>query len=62
MCIRLKDETVQVHTLIYSMGDAADGILKPFQFSEDDLKKYDTVKQKFDGHFVKKRNIIYERA
>ena len=57
-----KDETVQVHTLIYSMGDAADYILKSFQLSDDDLKKYDTVKQKFDGHFVKKRNIIYERA
>jgi len=44
------------------MGDSADDILKSFQLSKDDLKKYDTVKQKFDGHFVKKRNIIYERA
>ena len=49
-----KDKAVQVHTLIYSMGDKADDILKSFRLSEDDLKKYDTVKGKFDGHFVKK--------
>ena len=55
-----KDEAVQVPTLIYSIGDAADDILKSFQLSEDDLKKYDTVKQKFDSHFVKRRNITKE--
>ncbi|KAK3729801.1 hypothetical protein QZH41_003408 [Actinostola sp. cb2023] len=28
----------------------------------DDSTKYDKVKDKFDKHFVKRRNIIYERA
>ena len=44
------------------MGDATDDTLKSFQLSEDDLKKYDTVKQKFDGDFVKKRNIIKQES
>ena len=57
-----KDETVQVNTLLYSMGDEADDILRSFTLSADDMKKYDVVKDKFDHHFVKKRNIIFERA
>ena len=57
-----KDETVQVHTLIYSMGDAADDILKSFHLTEEELKTYATVKEKFDNHFIKKHNVIYERA
>ena len=57
-----KDETVQVHTLIYSMGDAADDILKSFHLTEEEMKTYDTVKDKFNNHFVKKHNVIYERA
>ena len=52
----------QVNTLIYSMGDKADDILQSFTLSDEDLKKYDTVKQKFDSHFVKRRNVIFERA
>ena len=57
-----KDETVQVHTLIYSMGDAADDILKSFHLTEEEMKTYDTVIDKFHNHFVKKHNVIYERA
>ena len=57
-----KSETAQVNTLIYSMGDEADDILRSFALSEEDGKKYDTVKGRFDSHFVKRRNIIFERA
>ena len=57
-----KDEEVQVNTLIYAMGDDADDILRSFRLSAADSKKYDTVKAKFDAHFVKRRNVIYERA
>ena len=57
-----KDEETQVNTLVYSMGDEADDILRSFRLSEEDAKKYDVVKAKFDGHFVKRRNVIYERA
>ena len=57
-----KDEEAQVNTLVYSMGDDADDILRSFRLSEADGKKYDVVKGKFDRHFVKDRNVIYERA
>lgn len=57
-----KPEEAQVNTLIYSMGDEADEILHSFSLSEDDKKKYATVKAKFDSHFIKKKNVIFERA
>ena len=57
-----KSDEVQVNTLIYCMGDQADNILRSFELSDDDSKKYDVVKQKFEGHFVKHRNVIFERA
>ena len=42
-------------------GNDAEDILHSFRLSNDDSKKYD-VKGKFVSHFVKKRNVIYERA
>eukprot|EP00795_Rhopilema_esculentum_P001594 gene1594-16049_t len=63
-CFRLaselnkKDEKSQVNTLICSMGD----ILQSFGMSKADKKKYFAVKQKFEGHFIIKRNIIFECA
>ena len=44
------------------MGDEADDILRSFHLSESDSKKYKTVKEKFDGYFIRQRNVIYERA
>ena len=41
------------------MGTEADGILHSFHLSQGDAKKYNTIKGKY---FVKKRNVIYERA
>ena len=57
-----QDEESQVNTLVYSMGDEADDILQSFDLSETDRKKYKNVKDKFEGHFVIKRNVIFERA
>ena len=58
-----KDDEAQVNTLIYSMGDEADDILRSFTaLSEDDKKKYEPVVAQFEAHFVKRRNIIFERA
>ena len=57
-----KSEQVQVNTLIYCMGDAADDILRSFKLTEADSKVYETVKEKFESHFVKRRNVIFERA
>ena len=44
------------------MGDRADDILTSFELSDDDKKKYNVVKAKFERHFIKRRNKIYERA
>ena len=33
-----------------------------FNLTEEDAKKYKTVKDEFEAHFVKTRNTIYERA
>ena len=44
------------------MGDKADDILSSFGLSEEDQKKYSVVRDKFENHFVKRRNVIFERA
>ena len=48
--------------LIYTMGDETDDILRSFNLSDANVKKYSVVKGKFEDHFIKKRNVIYERA
>lgn len=54
-----KEGDVQVNALIYAMGDQADDILRSFALSEEDRKNYETVKAKFDSHFVQRRNVIF---
>ena len=44
------------------MGDEGDDILRSYHLVEADAKKYKMVKERFNDHFVKKRNITYERA
>lgn len=55
-----KDSEVQVNALIYAMGDAADDILTSFTLTAKQKSEYDTVKDKFNSHFVTRRNVIYE--
>ena len=58
-----KSEEVQVNTLLYAMGDAADDVMTTFMFGDEgDRLKYDKVKEKFDQYFLVRRNVIYERA
>ena len=57
-----KSQEAQVNTLIYCMGDRADDILRSFKLSEEDSKSYEVVREKFERHFVKRRNVIFERA
>ena len=52
----------QVNTLVYSMGEAADYIMISFGLTADDAKQYEQVKNRFESHFIVKRNIIFERA
>ena len=60
--LHLKSNKSQVNNLIYSMGDQTDDILRSFGLSEEEMKNYTIVKGKFEGHFVKRQNTIYERA
>ena len=57
-----KSEENQVNTLVYSMGDKADDIFQSFGLTEEEAKNYATVKGRFESHFVKRRNTIFERA
>ena len=43
------------------MGEEANGVLYSIRLSDDDRKKYNTVLNKSEDHFVKRRNPIYER-
>ena len=43
------------------MGDQ-DDILTSFMLSDEGRKSYATVKNKFDNHFIQRRNVIFERA
>ena len=42
------------------MREEVDCILYSFGLSNNDRKKNNTVSNKFEGHFVKPRNPIYE--
>ena len=44
------------------MGDQADDNLCSFALSEEDQKKNETVRSRFDSHFIKRQNIIFEGA
>ena len=57
-----KSDVEQVNTLIYFMGDTADDILLSFGLTADDQKVYKKVLDKFESHFIVKRNVIYERS
>ena len=46
-----------MNALLYTMGDKSDDILSTFDLSAEEMKKYEPVKMKFDGYFVKKRNV-----
>ena len=52
----------QVNTLIYTMGEQADNIFILFELTTEEEKNYEEVKEKFENHFIVKRNVIFERA
>jgi len=47
---------------MYTMGDAEEDILRSFTLTEEQQKSYGAVLAKLHGYFVKKRNVIFERA
>ena len=56
------DETRQVSTLLYCLGEDAEEILNSTDISATDKKKYNSVVQKFDEFFHVRKNVIFERA
>ena len=57
-----RDQERQVCTLLYSMGDEAEDILRSTNISADERKVYNTVLEKFDEFFKVRKNITFERA
>ena len=47
-----------MNTLIYTMGEKADDVFHSFDLTDEDKKKYEIVKNKFESHFIK-RSIGY---
>ncbi|XP_059908120.1 uncharacterized protein LOC132457787 isoform X3 [Gadus macrocephalus] len=60
--LNLEDDNVQVNVLLYAMGKDAEPIFNTFTFGDDEDDYYNKVINKFDVHFVPKRNTIHERA
>ncbi len=55
-------EEQQIDALIYIMGFKANSIAKSFSYATDeDSKKYNTIKSKFSAHFLPHKNVIHER-
>ena len=55
-------EVQQINTMTYWIVDEASDIFRSFTFAEGQGKKYDKLKEKFDPHFITKRNVIFERV
>ena len=53
---------MQVSTLVYTMGVEAEDILTSFKLPAKDGSTYNVVKDRFERHFVHRRNPIYERV
>ena len=51
----------QVNSLIYIMGEQAEDIFCSFGLSETEQANFDIVLNKFNNHFVLKKNTIFER-
>ena len=58
---RLEDDTRQVSTLLYCMGEEAGDVLSTTNITNDDCKKYDAVIQKYE-FFQVRCNIIFKQA
>ena len=52
----------QVNTLLYCIGEEAEGVLTSTNTTDEERKVYETVLDKFDSFFKVRRNVIFERA
>ena len=52
----------KLNTLLYSLGEKAEFMLKSTNITEEETKNYETVLEKFDSFFQVRRSVIFERA
>ena len=58
-----KDESQQIDTLVYIMGDEAEGICEQLVYSEGKTdKKFDDVVEAFERHFMPRSNFLHYRV
>ena len=57
-----KSQECQVSTLLYCMGEEAEGVLDATGITQANKKEYKKVLEKFDEHFQVRKNLIYEKA
>ena len=55
-----KSEETHIAPLIHSMGKEVDEIFNSFAMTAEDRQNYVSVKAIFEGHFIIKRNVIFE--
>lgn len=58
--LNTKSDEEQVDALIYFMGDKAEDIFLAFTLTDAEEKNFQVVLNKFDDHFIVKRNVIFE--
>ena len=56
------DETRQVSTLLYCMGEDAEIVLTSTGISDEEQKRHDAAMSKFDGFYKVLKNLIFKRA
>ena len=54
-----EDKVLQINAVIYTVGKEVEHVFKAFTFAEGDEEKYAKVIEKFDEHFMPKKNVIH---
>ena len=57
-----ENDALKINTLLYCLGEEAEGVLSSTGITEESRKKYADVVAKFEEHFKVCRNVIYDRA
>ena len=56
------EETKQISTFLYCLGEEAEAVLSSTNATADDRKEFSRGLDKFDSCFKVRKNVIYERA
>ena len=58
----MEDESRQVCTLLYCLGEEADNVLVSTNATAEERTRYGAVLARFDGFFEVRKKVIFERA